>query len=350
MTDKAQPDNARNFEGEVDVPTYEGNESKKGGGLFNRPGRAEPQNIEPNQGAAGSTAMSAQQSGQAEETPSQGQQYSNGDVDSHAQTTAFESASTAQSAPAQTGAQPATSYQAAPQATSAAPQAAHTEYNAGAGYNSGTEYNAGVPAATAVSSESEEDIAAREEREREEAARKEGYRTYGKRGTIDFGLLFIRLALGLYLVLAGASTFFRLGGNEGLAGLEAEFASYAMPNVLAIALPTMQLIAGVFLILGLVTPLAAMIGLIATGFSALHALAGSPLGLDVFAWTDAVWLPLVLFVIAVALQFTGPGFISLDFGRSWARRPLATSWIFVVLGVAALVAIWMFGAGVNPLA
>ena len=170
-----------------------------------------------------------------------------------------------------------------------------------------------------------------------------------RRGTIDFGLLFVRLALGIYLLVAGASTFFKLGGNEGLSGLENEYGEYTMAAALAIGVPTVQLIAGAFLLLGLVTPLAAMFGLIVTGFEAVHGLNTSGDGLDIFAWDESVWLGLVLFAIAVALQFTGPGFISLDFNRSWTRRPLATSWIFIVIGVAALVAIWWFGAGVNPL-
>ncbi|MCG7228995.1 DoxX family protein [Corynebacterium minutissimum] len=170
-----------------------------------------------------------------------------------------------------------------------------------------------------------------------------------RRGTIDFGLLFVRLALSIYLLVAGASTFFKLGGNEGLSGLENEYGEYTMAAALAIGVPTVQLIAGAFLLLGLVTPLAAMFGLIVTGFEAIHGLNASGDGLDVFAWNESVWLGLVLFAIAVALQFTGPGFISLDFNRSWTRRPLATSWIFVVIGVAALVAIWWFGTGVNPL-
>lgn len=206
-----------------------------------------------------------------------------------------------------------------------------------------------APAAVEEPVESPEERAAREERERLEAEKREGYKTYGKRGTIDFGLLFVRLALSVYLIFAGVTTFFKLGGSEGLAGLESDFAAYALPNVLAIGVPTLQLIAGVFLLLGLITPLAAMLGLVVTGFTALHALVESGAGLDVFAWPESVWLSLVLFVIAFALQFTGPGFYSLDFGRSWARRPLATSWVFVILGIAALVAVWWFGAAVNPL-
>ena len=182
-----------------------------------------------------------------------------------------------------------------------------------------------------------------------EQEEKEGYHRYGRRGTIDFGLLFIRIALSAYLIIAGAKTFFELGDSQGLSGLEGDFANYAWDTALSIAVPTMQLIAGVFLLLGLITPLAAMLGLVVTGFSAVHELAQAGAGLDVFSWPDSVWLSLVLFVIAVGLQFTGPGFISLDFKRSWARRPLGTSWVFVLIGVAILVALWFFGAGVNPL-
>ena len=57
----------------------------------------------------------------------------------------------------------------------------------------------------------------------------------------------------------------------------------------------------------------------------------------------------ILFGISLALQFTGPGLYSFDYGRSWARRPLVSSWIFILLAIAGAVALWWFGAGVNPL-
>lgn len=171
-----------------------------------------------------------------------------------------------------------------------------------------------------------------------------------RRGTMDFGLLVIRLLLGLWLVLEAVGTFFRLGGNAGLAGLEAEYADYLSPAGLAIIVPSMQLAAGVFLILGLITPLLAMVATIATSFTALHALMASDAGLNIFAWPAAVWLSIVLLGISLALQFTGPGYLSLDYGRSWARRPLISSWVFVALAIAGAVALWWFGAGVSPLA
>lgn len=170
-----------------------------------------------------------------------------------------------------------------------------------------------------------------------------------RRGTIDFGLLMIRLLLGGYLVLAAVGTFFQLGDTPGLSNLESEYAAYTVPNILAIAVPSMQLAAGVFLLFGLITPVFAAIATIVTSFTALHALTDSGAGLNVFAWEASVMLSVVLLVISLALQFTGPGLYSLDFGRKWARRPLLSSWIFVILGIAGAVALWWFGAGVNPL-
>lgn len=171
-----------------------------------------------------------------------------------------------------------------------------------------------------------------------------------RRGTIDFGLFIIRLMLGLWLILEAVGTFFRLGGDPGLSGLEADYSGYLAPEGLAIVIPSLQLAAGVFLVLGLITPVFAMLATIATSFTALHELTTSGAGIDVFAWPESVWLSLVLLGSSLALQFTGPGFISLDYGRSWARRPLLSSWLFVLLAVAGGIALWWFGAGINPLA
>lgn len=170
-----------------------------------------------------------------------------------------------------------------------------------------------------------------------------------KRGTIDFGLLLVRLGLGVYLILAGLRPLLQLGDSAGLSEVTEQFAGYPWADILGVGVPVAQLVAGAFLVLGLLTPVAAMLATVVTGFTALHALAVSGAGLNVFNWPESVWLSVVLFVIALGVQFTGPGVISLDFGRSWARRPLASSWVFIVLGLVALGAIWWFGAGLNPL-
>ncbi|WP_293770812.1 DoxX family protein [uncultured Corynebacterium sp.] len=254
---------------------------------------------------------------------------------SRPQTMSFDSAGRTQSASAET----------AETAAFEAPSS-YAAPAGGAGLGAGAASAAATP--TTIEPVGEEQTAL-EIKSAERQAKLDARKADPRRGTIDFGLLFVRIALSVYLLVAGASTFFGLGGNEGLSGLESDFGDYAMPQVLAIAVPTLQLLAGAFLLLGLVTPLAAMFGLIVTGFTAIHELFISGTGLDIFSWPEAVWLSLVLFLINIAIQFTGPGVISLDFSRSWARRPLATSWIFIVLGIAAVVTVWWFGAGVNPL-
>ena len=315
MSDKQQPDKATPFDEDMDVPTYNAkpagqdsasSQNKSKPGLFERAGRAEPQEIKPSQ---------AQQD--------------------HPETEVLSYSSANEAARQGSGAGEETVAFAQPESTTPASVEQETALA-----------TADAPVDSTLSTETAEEREARLQAEQEE---KEGYHRYGRRGTIDFGLLFIRIALSAYLIIAGAKTFFELGDSQGLSGLEGDFANYAWDTALSIAVPTMQLIAGVFLLLGLITPLAAMIGLVVTGFTAVHELAQTDAGLDVFSWPESVWLSLVLFVIAVGLQFTGPGFISLDFKRSWARRPLGTSWIFVLIGVAILAALWFFGAGVNPL-
>ncbi|WP_080795274.1 DoxX family protein [Corynebacterium pacaense] len=167
-----------------------------------------------------------------------------------------------------------------------------------------------------------------------------------RRGTLDFGVLIIRVVIGAYLVARGVFTFFGLGGSDGLNGLETDFAGYQLPEVLAILIPSIELAAGVFLILGLMTPVAAAVATVATSFTALHEIT-----IHEGPWGDLsepVILAVLLTLVVIGLQFTGPGRISLDAGRGWARRPLLSSWIFVILGIALAGVLWWFGAGVNP--
>ena len=303
MSDKQQPDNANPLDEDLNVPAYDSTQ-RDNPDVFARAGRAEPQEIRPqNQEAAETEVLS---NPAASGTTQEESQRSTGEE-------------TAVLDPASYGAAPA----AATQTEGIAPE------------------NAGL---------TPEEQAEQERKLQQEQEDKEGYKRYGRRGTIDFGLFFVRLAVSAYLIVAGVATFFSLGDGSGVSVLESDYSQYAWGDSFALAVPTVQLIAGAFLLLGLISPLAAMLGLVVTGFSALHELTQSGAGLQVFDWPDSVWLSLVLFVIAIGLQFTGPGFISLDFGRSWARRPLGTSWVFVVVGIAILVAVWFFGAAINPIA
>lgn len=168
------------------------------------------------------------------------------------------------------------------------------------------------------------------------------------RGTIDFGLLLLRLCFGAYLIISALTTFFRFGGSDGIAGLENAYANYPFGNGMAIMVPTLELAAGVFLVLGLITPVAAAVAVAVTAFVALNAVVEAANGWNVLTWDAGVWLPWILAGIALTLQFTGPGLYSVDNGRSWARRPLASSWIWLLVGLVAAGLIWWFATEINP--
>lgn len=175
------------------------------------------------------------------------------------------------------------------------------------------------------------------------------YREPARRGTLDFGLLLLRLMLGGYLVATGIATFFQLQNNPGLPGLEQAFGDYASPHLLSVLVPSLMLLGGVFLLLGLISPVATAIALAVTTVMALHQLhKGEGIHFDVFG-NEPFIAALLLAGMALVLQFTGPGIISLDAGRGWARRPLASSWIFVVVAIAGAAAIWYLLAGVPPI-
>ncbi|WP_240940856.1 DoxX family protein [Corynebacterium ammoniagenes] len=328
--------------------------------VFDRPGRAQPQEITPNNTQAPQSPVESQPRETMNMGPTTGSQNNSyDDRDFASRNASFEEEPTTVTPAADYGYEPTTVQPAASPAGDATNYGVAGAGAAGAGaagagaagmastqhFDSPSQYSD----ETAMSLDA--DSAAAAQYEEEKALR----RQYGKRGTIDFGLLFIRIALGGYLIIEGVRTLFSIGASAGISGLEGEYANYAMSNLLATGMPVLQLVAGVFLVLGLLTPLASMAAMVATGFMAIHELAASGTGLDIFAWPEALWLALVLFVVNVGVQFTGPGFISVDSAlgvkalSSPARRPLASSWIFFILGAAALVAVWWFGAGINPL-
>ncbi|MDY3126735.1 MAG: DoxX family membrane protein [Corynebacterium sp.] len=309
--------------------------------IFERPGRAEPTEIIPQQHPQGEQSLVGNDHRQDPLAAEKQTGYENIHI-AAAETTSFDDGY---------GEYNADRDFASPAGASTAATGLTTAGAAGAASTAGAVGVANTyPGADPVATE--ESRLAEERAAEERALRKQ----YGRRGTIDFGLLLIRLALAAYLIVAGMRALFGLGGGAGISGLEAEFAGYASASTLAMTIPILQLAAGVFLLLGLLTPLASMVALIATGFMAIHELTQSGAGLDLFAWPDTMWLAIVLFVVNLALQFTGPGLMSLDAAlgvkplSASTRRPLASSWIFFLLGIAALVAIWWYGTGVNPLA
>ena len=175
----------------------------------------------------------------------------------------------------------------------------------------------------------------------------------GRRGTQDLGLLLLRVALGLIFIAHGLQKAFGWFGGSGPDAFRATLveAGYQNAGVLTYVGAGVQIAAGVLLVLGLFTPLAAA--------GALAFLVNSVLvtfdsqqrkgSLFVFGPDGAEYL-LALAAVAVAIILAGPGRYGFDGGRGWARRPFIGSMIALLLGLAGGVAAWLYLRGNNPFA
>jgi putative oxidoreductase len=174
----------------------------------------------------------------------------------------------------------------------------------------------------------------------------------GRRGTQDLGLLLLRVGLGALLIAHGLQKAFRLWGGQGLGGFEQSLADlgYQHANILTYVGAGGQIAAGVLLILGLFTPLAAA-GAVAYLINALlAAVAAQPAhGYFAFFLPDGHEYLVMLLVLAAGLTLTGPGRYGFDAGRGWSRRPFVGSAVALVVGIGAGIGVWVLLNGANPL-
>ncbi|MDG3014067.1 DoxX family protein [Speluncibacter jeojiensis] len=169
-----------------------------------------------------------------------------------------------------------------------------------------------------------------------------------KRGTIDLGLLLLRIAIGGVLIAHGLQKLFGWWNGPGIDGFRQVLvdAGYQHAHALAIAGPVTELVAGVLLVLGLLTPVgaAAAVGVMVNAWCFTQA--AEP-GFQFFV-PKGVEYPTVVALGAAAIALTGPGRIALDYGRKWATRPFLGSLALLVLGVAGGVAMWVVFNDANP--
>jgi putative oxidoreductase len=177
--------------------------------------------------------------------------------------------------------------------------------------------------------------------------------TRDRRGTQDLGLLLLRLVVGAVFIVHGLQKAFGLWGGPGFDGFETSLTDigFKYADILTYVATGGQIAAGVLLVLGLFTPVAAAgaLAYLVTGILAEAMMAHEEARLASFL-TDGHEYKVILVCVVAAIILIGPGRYGLDAGRGWARRPFIGSFAALVLGVGAGVAAWVLLNGGNPLA
>jgi putative oxidoreductase len=175
----------------------------------------------------------------------------------------------------------------------------------------------------------------------------------GRRGTQHLGLLVLRVGLGVVLGAHALQKLFGWWGGAGLGGLKNALSDvgYHHADVLAYVSAGGELAAAVLLVLGLFTPVAAA-GALAFLINGLLAAVSVKPHQHNFAYflPDGHEYQISLIVMAVAVILAGPGRYGLDAGRGWAHRPFIGSFVALIGGVAAGIAVWVLLKGGNPIA
>ena len=174
-----------------------------------------------------------------------------------------------------------------------------------------------------------------------------------RRGTQDLGLLLLRVAVGALFIGQGLQNLFGWWGGSGVSEFRDYLADlgFRYADILAYVAAGGQVAAGVLLVVGLFTPVAAAgaLAYLVTGMLAEVADAHDEARLSAFL-TDGHQYEVILLCAVAAMILIGPGRYGLDAGRGWARRPFIGSFAALLLGIGAGVAIWVLLNGTNPLA
>lgn len=167
------------------------------------------------------------------------------------------------------------------------------------------------------------------------------------RGTTSFGLLLARLSVSGILLLQACQTFFTVGDNRGIPALKATFDGANAGDLVSWGIPILEVIAALFLLVGVVTPLGTTLAIAVSSFMTLHQL---DLQDGQSGLADGTQLWILLTVASIALAFTGPGRIAVDGSRGFATRPKLSGVLATLIGLILAGVAWVSLVGGNPLA
>ncbi|WP_227980712.1 DoxX family protein [Nocardia spumae] len=166
-----------------------------------------------------------------------------------------------------------------------------------------------------------------------------------RRGTVDLGLLALRLTVGLTFLYHGLQKLAGWFHGPGLDGTRHMLEQGGWKHIeLSTAMLTVSEVGGgALIVLGLATPLAAgaVLASISTAWLWKQGMAPD------FQYRP-VELESILAAASASLILTGPGRLSFDRNRGWAVRPSWGSFVCLILALAAAAGGWIFLHGGNP--
>ena len=174
----------------------------------------------------------------------------------------------------------------------------------------------------------------------------------GRRGTQHLGLLVLRVGLGLVLGAHGLHTLFGWWGGQGIGGFKNSLAEagFHHADVLAYVTAGGEIVSGALLVLGLLTPVAAAGALALLLNGLLAGISAKPHSHNLsFFLPNGHEHQITLIFVTVTVILCGPGRYGLDAGRGWAYRPFIGSFVALLSGIGAGIALWVLLNGVNPI-
>ena len=157
-----------------------------------------------------------------------------------------------------------------------------------------------------------------------------------------FGLLVLRIVVGLTMASHGVQKLFGWFGGPGPRGTAGFFGNLGFRAPLAMALLAgLAETSGVLFALGFLTPLAAL----GIAVVMLNAIGSVHWKNGFFSGNGGIEFPLVLLSTAVAVAATGPGRFAVDRALKWDDNISGTWWGVGVLGAALLISAVTLVAG-----